>query len=176
MQRKMRYWKYMLFCSFSLDILSITDVRWRSDLSREDLDESKTLISVDYFWCILGWFAADVSCLPSCVWDWSWSYPLWRHPTLLVITVVYWGKAVQLRFWAPAQSERERERLLDRSERPEIKEKRGRLCTITVRWWYNALFFPLSGDESLFLCIDALDHSQVCKKWNRKEEQRKKKS
>lgn len=30
----------------------------------------------------------------------------------------------------------------------------------------------LSGDESLFLCIDALDHSQVCKKCNRKEEQR----
>lgn len=32
----------------------------------------------------------------------------------------------------------------------------------------------LSGDESLFLCIDALDHSQVCKKCNHKEEEEEK--
>ncbi len=85
--------KTHFFCSFSLDILCIIDVRWRSDLSGEDLDESETVISADYFWCILGWFVADISCLPSRVWGRSWSYPLWKCPTLLVITVVYWGKA-----------------------------------------------------------------------------------
>ncbi len=61
-------------------------------------------------------------------------------------------------------TENARERLLEWSEQPEIKEKRGRLCTITMRWWYNPFSLCLSGDESIFLCIDAFDHSQVCKK------------
>lgn len=151
MQQTVRYWKYMLFCSFSLDILSITDVRWRSDLSGEDLDESKTLISADYFWCILGWFAADVLCLPSCVWDWSWSYPLWRRLTLLVITVVYWGKAVQLRFWAPAQSEREREIVRPVRAAGNQREEREALYNYRALMIQCAFFFSVRRWKSFSL-------------------------
>lgn len=54
------------------------------------------------------------------------------------------------------------------------REEREALYNYHALMIQRSFSLRLSGDESLFLCIDALDHSQVCKKCNHKEEEEKK--